>query len=381
MQPAGGKGDKLFPPTYPGEKKNDPPRHVFEVRHGENGPELCVLLDSVSSQANRLECALKELRERAALRFPTICVDFSDTPAADVGVITSLDAPHRFCDAILRDSLLGKEPFRKSHDGTYLFAATPANAQALFEIDPASINHGAWNSNGGLGAFGTRFTRAVTSEIMGVGVAIENGRPSGKRTSSRIDPLGIVSAARVRKLPGGEWSFDSPDDKPSEILHGNIKPSVQDLGVSIAYAQHTFVLSLALFKTLRFPKVSRETAVHARAALVALELAAAVGQDLAGYLLRSRCHLVPTEPGTPQPHDASGVFEIVNADGSREPCEFDLAAICKLVANAAGRAAQGGLRWRDKDLMLTPQPKLVELIQRSRQHALQLDSKDEQEDQ
>lgn len=31
LQPAGGPGDKLFPPTYPGEG-NEPPRHVFERR-------------------------------------------------------------------------------------------------------------------------------------------------------------------------------------------------------------------------------------------------------------------------------------------------------------------------------------------------------------
>lgn len=26
LQPAGGPGDKLFPPTYPGERNNDPAR-------------------------------------------------------------------------------------------------------------------------------------------------------------------------------------------------------------------------------------------------------------------------------------------------------------------------------------------------------------------
>jgi CRISPR-associated protein Csb1 len=32
LQPVGGPGDKIFPPTYPGERNNDPPRHVFEMR-------------------------------------------------------------------------------------------------------------------------------------------------------------------------------------------------------------------------------------------------------------------------------------------------------------------------------------------------------------
>lgn len=383
MQPVGGRGDKLFPPTYPGEKKPGdqkkvPPRHVFELRQSDNGPQLCVLLDSVPSQANRLESALKELRERSALYFPTICVDFQKTAVQHIGVITSLDAPHRFCDSILRDSRLGKNDFRKSPEGLRLFAATPANAEAVYEFDPAAINHGAWNSNGDLGAFGARFTRAVSSEIVGVGVTTDKyGNPSGKRTASRLDPLGIVSGARIHLLPGGEWSFDEPNANPSERLHGNIMPSVHDLGVSIDYALHTLVISISQFHRVRFPTVSRETEVHARTALVALELAAAVGQDLAGYALRSRCHLVPSSEPAP---DAPGVFELVKVDGSTEACEFDLASICKVVGQAASRAAEGGLRWSDKDLVLTPQDKLVELIQRSRQHALQAEGKNESED-
>ena len=61
LQPVGGKGDKIFPPTYPpprGSPRNTPPRHVFERRRVEGGEVWCVLIDSVQSQANRLEEAL-----------------------------------------------------------------------------------------------------------------------------------------------------------------------------------------------------------------------------------------------------------------------------------------------------------------------------------
>ena len=57
LQPAGGAGDKLFPPTYPPEREG-PPRHVFERRRVDGGEVWCVLIDSVQSQANRLEEAL-----------------------------------------------------------------------------------------------------------------------------------------------------------------------------------------------------------------------------------------------------------------------------------------------------------------------------------
>jgi CRISPR-associated protein Csb1 len=37
LQPAGGPGDKIFPPTYPGERTNDPARHLFETRRINGG--------------------------------------------------------------------------------------------------------------------------------------------------------------------------------------------------------------------------------------------------------------------------------------------------------------------------------------------------------
>src|SRR5438874_13015624 len=78
LQPVGGPGDKIFPPTYPGERRNDPPRHVFETRRVAGKNVLCVLIDSVQSQANRPEEALKDARG-SGLSFPVIAVDFTGT--------------------------------------------------------------------------------------------------------------------------------------------------------------------------------------------------------------------------------------------------------------------------------------------------------------
>jgi CRISPR-associated protein Csb1 len=108
LQPAGGQGDKIFPPTYPGEGRNAQPRHVYERRRL-NGTEVwCVLVDSVQSQANRLEeCLLAAIGE--GMSIPHVVVDFTEAKLDGISRITSLDAPHRVYDAILRDSLLGKE--------------------------------------------------------------------------------------------------------------------------------------------------------------------------------------------------------------------------------------------------------------------------------
>jgi hypothetical protein len=61
LQPAGGPGDKVFPPTFAGAVYAVEQRRVF----GDDGkplpePKTCVVLDTVQSQANRMEQALQE---------------------------------------------------------------------------------------------------------------------------------------------------------------------------------------------------------------------------------------------------------------------------------------------------------------------------------
>src|SRR5258705_1728600 len=76
LQPVGGRGDKIFPPTYPGERRDDSPRHVYERRRLNDREIWCVLVDSVQSQANRLEeCLLQSIED--GLPIPHVVVDFS----------------------------------------------------------------------------------------------------------------------------------------------------------------------------------------------------------------------------------------------------------------------------------------------------------------
>jgi CRISPR-associated protein Csb1 len=43
LQPVGGKNDKIFPPTYPEERRGQGPRHVFERRRLNGREAWCVL--------------------------------------------------------------------------------------------------------------------------------------------------------------------------------------------------------------------------------------------------------------------------------------------------------------------------------------------------
>src|SRR5579871_367991 len=78
LQPAGGAGDKIFPPTYAtGDNKL---KYAGETRRIDGHDVPAVLLDSVASQANRIEEALLGAWERNELSFPVIGVDFAGDP-------------------------------------------------------------------------------------------------------------------------------------------------------------------------------------------------------------------------------------------------------------------------------------------------------------
>ncbi len=247
LQPVGGIGDKIFPPTYPGEiGRNPPPQHVFERRRIDGAEIWCVLLDSVQSQANRLEEALLEAARANRIALPRLTVDFASAGLNSIGEITSLDAPHRVFDAILRDSLLDGTPLMESNVGNGLKEATAKDASPILEASPSALLFGVWNSTGKGGGIGAKFARAIVSEIIGINVPVEDGatdpqtgevqtRTAARRTSSRIDPLGILRAVDIYKGPNG-WQVtenaagaNAKKVRPSEINHGNIRPSVDAL--------------------------------------------------------------------------------------------------------------------------------------------------------
>lgn len=383
LQPAGGVGDKIFPPTYPGEQRGDPPRHVFERRRNDDKDVWCVLIDSVQSQANRLEEALlSAATDGDALPLPYVTVDFSAADLHPLERITSLDAPHRVYDAILRDSFLDGVPFMQSEQGRRLAAAKPADATALLELSPTALIFGAWHSQGEGGGLGAKFPRTLVSEIIGMDAPVEvemdqrtrttEPRNAGRRTGSRIDPLGILRKVEVFKGPAG-WSTEQAGAgkgakkvRPSEINHSNIAPSIQPLGVTCAYAEHRAVITLAGLRRLRFGGGDRDTA--GRALLAALGLVALCEQDAYGYALRSRCDLVC---------DGAAPLEVVHADGTTETVELDRAKARDLYLEAYRSAEKAGFGFRS--LTLTPQPKLVEIVRRSRELALEGAGRDEEE--
>ena len=377
LLPVGGDGSYVAPPTYLGRNRAV---HVFEVRKIGGRDVQCVLLDSVQSQANRLEDAL----ERAGdVVIPNVYVDFTGDPdVKDLGTVSSLRAPHRIFDAIIRDSDLGGEPFPISDIGRQVNSATPQNATALFAHSPSTLVFGGWNSTGDKGGSGRRFQRCIVSEIVGVDVPCRTYKDKNQETvsvpqmsrkpASRIDPLAIEKVdIYIPKARRSDWQtkvFKGAQKlSPAEVNHGNIPPQITDHGVTMAYAVQTTTITLAGLRRLSFPdpggRHDEGRNAAARTVLASLALCAITKHDADGYSLRSRCDLYP--------ESRSDEFEIIRNDGRIDKATVTPADAVSMFAAAVERARDAGLPWDAEPRALVPQQRLIDLVKKSRGKRLQ----------
>ncbi len=384
---------KVFPPTYEGGKYATEERII-------GGQKLpCVLLDSVPSQANRMELALQDAWMGGEIQLPVVSADFSAVENPGVPKVTSLQAPHRIVDAILRDSTVanGKKPtkFRDSEIGKQLNQLSSGYATPLLQYSPHCLIFGMWDSTGPRGGLGVKFARAVVSEIIGVNAV------NGVTTASRIDPLNIrVHSGKLYQAEGGGWTLDEKaalqgkdgkekgkpiklgkEGKPSEANHGNVTPDfvfardanknilrdengrpIHKGGFTIDYAEQSTVLSLPALRRLRFPtkageKSSPESDNAARTYLAALGLLGATLAVEAGYDLRSRCILRAKDAVT---------WSLLGKPGDADtPFTLDKAAAIKLYTDALAAVQKAKLPIHLDEILLTPTADLVTLVKKS----------------
>ncbi len=380
LQPAGGEGDKVFPPTFAGAV------YAIERRRvpGRDEPVTCVLLDSVQSQANRMELALQEAVDASRLKVPLLMVDFSkQDPTGDieadekagrfidpVGRVTSLQVPHRLADAILRDSELDGVLFRKSDRGKALNTVSLANATPLFDLCPTALVFGMWDSTGPKGGLGPKFERALVSEIVGMGAEWqEDYRARGVRR----DPLETRAAVKVIKAADKSWTVAEPTAKgatqPSRVNHSSVPFDSRNSGVTIEYAEQVTTLSLVCLRRLRFPLNGAgrpEVDAAARTALAALGLCAATLAFESGVDLRSRCLLWP---------DGAMQWELLDRPGTA-PATYSLSgdAAVKLLDGAIEAAREAKLPWTEEPIVLEPSQELVKLVRLSQLEATKEES-------
>ena len=313
LQPSEGYGTKTFPPAIrePGRS----PRHICERRRRDGGEKWCAVLDSVQSQANRMEAALKSIvaqhKDAPGLPLPHIRVNFGDTPSK-MRNVTSLDAPNRVYDSIMRDSETADgTPFPNSKDGRALQRASPDDATALLEVGPSALLFGTSCE----GSRTARFARAITSEILAVGI------------------------------PGEEVT--------GRTTYANAHTPTAGLGVTCEFAEQRISISFQGIRKLGFG--GRERQIAAWTLIAALGLVAVVELDEQRYELRSRCSLE---------REGEGRWEVVAVSGRTSWIAFERSTAHALYEEAYAQCKALGFNFRW--LELRPQSKLVELIRRSR---------------
>lgn len=303
LQPAGGQGTKVMPPTYAPEQKGNAPLYIHEERLIGDDRHECVLLDGIASQANRIEDAVGARMTAGEITLPTIEVD-----QGEFGSHTGLEFSHRCFDAWIEDAQIEGQRFGET-DLFKRLAGSPSrhDLTALMETFPVGILLGCWASRKKNPQGTTRLARILSSEIVAVD-AVHGARPA-----SRIDRHHVSSA--IRLVPTTDTSKDrfslatSKDGKvtkasesPSELGYGNVPPKLAAHGgITMGHALQIATVSMPALRECRFPSDSAESGLRdiaGRMMLGALALRMLALQVEHGYDLRSGCLLVPEEEPT-----------------------------------------------------------------------------------
>ncbi len=336
--------DKVMPPTFPGGP------YLLESRRVDGEMRETVVLDQIPSQANRIEEALLIARDKGRIELPLF--ELRAKTSRGTVRLTSLEFPHRYADAYLRDSLVEGVRFDRSEVGQRLRQVSAENARPLFELDPGSLIFGAWDSHR-KGRW-PKFARFYTSTMFGLDPKL------GERRSMRKDPLNLTGAIDDKAKAEADWTFYSEGEKAkgkklSEIGHGSaLAKEAPPGGVAISEARRDAWISLGGLERVRFGDVPEETARLARATLLALALAGdRLAFDRPSVWLRSGCDLVRVRETLAFERDGGEVEEFsLSADEAIE-----------IFHELRDRTATAGLVMAADTIGLEPIPALAEAIE------------------
>jgi CRISPR-associated protein Csb1 len=309
LMPVEGEDGVLFPPTFaagdgfPGGYNIDPPPTKDQPWQDEN---VC-LIDSVGSQANRLEPLFKELPYAALV--PQVVIEAGEQK------VNLLDAGHRAGDAIMRCTPLAEtvnEAFR---------AVEREDCSLLAAFAPTSLVFGAWNSRGDKGAQ-SKVPRLVSSTIRAFNV-----RPL-TRGAQFVPAIDYVDRALLEE-PKDKKTKDSYAERgfvhvPSSAAHGGV--------IAKGGVRRDATLSLSALQKLKAGDDAEQT-LNLRRYILGLSLVALTAEP--DPYLRQGCNLVlnPNQPAE---------FSEVYRNGDRKPFKLshdDALAFAKLAAKAFGVGA------------------------------------------
>ncbi len=308
LEPAAGCGEVIFPQTFaPPEDQRD--AGAGYIIDGEGDKNVCIL-DSVGSQANRLEPVFKSKKYRALV--PQVEIRVKDR------AVSLLEAGHRAADALVRSTELGPEVEKA------FLACAVGDAEPLARLAPTSLVFGAWDS------WGTqaKVPRLVDSTIRAFGVRklSRSAQYFSALEKDEVEELLETDTQKQRK-PLSKAGFL---DAPSGRTHGGV--------IVEGDIVRTTIINLTALRALGASTAEKETAL--RRYILGLTLVAALfPSDL---FLRQGCLLVGAHDKTPE-------TKIVYRNGRREPVDLADGQVEEFALAAAVAFVVGGNRSVDFD--------------------------------
>ena len=313
LMPVEGEDGVLFPTTFAagdgfsGGYNIDPPPTRDQPWQDEN---VC-LIDSVGSQANRIEPLFKE--EPYAVLVPQIAIEAGEQ------TVNLLDAGHRAGDAIMRCTPLAEtvnEAFRAVERG---------DCSQLAAFAPTSLVFGAWNSRGEKGAQ-SKVPRLVSSTIRAFNVRLLT------RGAVYVPPMdySLAEVFSEQDKEKAEGDKKSPLAKrgfvhnPASAAHGGV--------IAKGGIRRDATLSLAALNKIRAGDDAEQT-LKLRRYILGLALVGLTAEP--DSYLRQGCNLVlnPTQPAE--------LIEVYR-NGERKPFALshdDALAFATLASKAFGVGA------------------------------------------
>lgn len=292
LEPLEGFESPIFPPTYPsperGQHRFDTPYTVNETK---DGVRTCDL-DSVQSQANRMEA---EFTRSLADFVPQHVVQAGDHQVA----LTEL--PHRIVDASIRAT-----EFRESIRNGML-AVDSGDPMPLAKIAPTSLIYGVWDSRDTQ----VKLPRAIRSEIRAHDISI----------FTRSAQYSGAFNQEVLEISDKEWS------KASEVGFAPT-PSVNAHGGILVHGEILHTASILLNVLRRYRTSDRSDSMPNY--LLGLTLCGLLfgGRD---YELRSGCFLVPSSVAE---------WQTVAKDGKRQSIVIDDNTVMNELRTVASKWAE-----------------------------------------
>ncbi len=274
LVPVEGKDAVIFPPTYP----IDDNKAGYNIDRFSDGTNVCQI-DSVGSQANRMEPIFKRKAYRVLV--PQVFV------TADDQEIALLDAGHRAADAIVRFSTLGPEIHQ-----AYLAYREQGDAEPLARIAPTSIVFGSWDSR----ATQVKLPRIVRSVIRAYNVEELTRSAQYSTIAGQI----LTDGDAETKTEGSEAELGLAH-VPAVKTHGGVR-----LRPDSGEIRRDGIVNLAGLRSLAAPSEAETTAVRRYIlGLALISLTAPMEPNL-----REGCELVGDL-------DSESSWSLVSHDGTR----------------------------------------------------------------